>query len=830
MTRPPLLPLLALVVSLTGDVAMAQPAAPVNLALNKQHQFQGPRNGGAPNYALCSTDRDAVKLTDGIMVDLAHGRENTDPNYVGWGGAMPDAIVVDLERIEPIAEVCFWTFSRSLADVYLPALMVGVSDDGQSFRLVGVWSPDDVVQAKTSVFRQAIRIGDLQVAGRYVKVCPMLVRGLYLFADEIEVFRGDFDPAVAVTDRYPVMGAGGPACREQLRNAVRFARARKLQAELAKEPPPPARLPDTLRAELEAVGRQIEQAPFPDRAASDGLYTRLCRLAGQRMNAFSGTGFVLWQRNLWQSFSPHEMPSAGDWSGTLAGTMMANEYKAFAFLVINTSGADEVFQIGVEALASGPNRIPAGQIAVRCSHAIESGDFLDVPDVLPLADGGRVPVPAGQTRQVWLTVHTRGVAPGDYAGSITVTPQGAPQSAQSVRLETKVLPVIFPQEVPLATFNWSYIFSAPATRGIEREAVADLRAHYVNTMILQDVWPLPEVDANGDFVKPLDFSRFDEAVRLCAGARQVTSYLCFADAGSGAGMGGLGGQAFMSEPWKRAYGRWLREIVARYQALGLDYPQFLYYPVDESASATFQELARFTKQVDPSLRIYANAVGCAGAGFAGLIDVLCPGIDQIGQALQTAGPSRPRDVWGYVCHVNGKRLPPHGYYRLQAWKTWKEGGNGFGFWYYIDDRDARGDLDSPWSLAGRCDSGGVVYDARHAPAGVSRAEAIIPSRRWEAWREGVQDYTLLYLCRALIDQRRAVGAPEAEVRPLAEALSAALTEVIAPILGEDCDPEPVERWRETLLAELVRLWGKPEPLDGNAYVNVSPPIVPRLGP
>jgi hypothetical protein len=821
---------LAFMVLLSGGQAMTARGQGTNVALGKKYVTEGSVTGGAPNYSLCSTERDPVKLTDGIMVDESQGRENGDTNYVGWGGAMPDAIVIDLEKIEPIAEVRFWTLSRSLADIYLPALLVGVGDDGQHFRLVGVWSPDEVVQSKTKVFRHAIPVSGLKVVGRYVKVCPMLVRGLYLFTDEIEVIRGDFDPATAAMERFPALGAGGKDCREQLRNAVRFDRARKLHSELVRQAAAPASLPEELTTELTAVGRQIGTAPFPDRPACDALYSRLCRLAGQRMNALSGRGFVLWQRSVWQSFQPHDTPPAAPWPGVLAGGMMINEYKALGFLITNTSGADQVFQVRADPLANGPNVLPPEQITLRCSHFIESGDFLDVPDVLPLADAGRVPVPAGQTRQVWLTVHTRGAVPGEYTGSVAVAPETATEAA-AVRLQLKVYPVVFPREVPLATFNWSYIFTAPATRGIEKEAVADLRAHYVNTMILQGVWPLPEVGPSGDFTKPLDFTLFDHATRLCAGARQVTNYLSFADAGSGVRMSGLGGHAFMSEPWKKAYTRWLREIVARYQALGLDYPQFFYYPVDESASATFQELARFTKQIDPRLRIYANAVGCVAPGFAGLVDIICPGIDEIGRVLQAGGAATPKDVWGYICHVNGKRLPPHGYYRLQAWKTWKQGGNGFGFWYYVDDRDPDGELDSPWSFAGRCDSGGVVYDARHAPADVSRAEAVIPSRRWEAWREGVQDYTLLYLLRALVAAQRATGRPAADLARAEEAMAKAVDEVTAPILGEDCDPEPVERWREALLAELVRLWGKPEPLDGNAFLTTSPAaITPRQNP
>lgn len=45
----------------------------------------------------------------------------------------------------------------------------------------------------------------------------------------------------------------------------------------------------------------------------------------------------------------------------------------------------------------------------------------------------------------------------------------------------------------------------------------------------------------------------------------------------------------------------------------------------------------------------------------------------------------------------------------------------------------------------------MIYTLEGAPEGVSRSESIIPSKRWEAWREGVEDYTYLYMLQELID-------------------------------------------------------------------------------
>jgi hypothetical protein len=46
----------------------------------------------------------------------------------------------------------------------------------------------------------------------------------------------------------------------------------------------------------------------------------------------------------------------------------------------------------------------------------------------------------------------------------------------------------------------------------------------------------------------------------------------------------------------------------------------------------------------------------------------------------------------------------------------------------------------------------AIYTLAGAPEEVSRQEAIIPSKRWEAWREGIEDYTYLHMLRELMDR------------------------------------------------------------------------------
>ncbi len=71
---------------------------------------------------------------------------------------------------------------------------------------------------------------------------------------------------------------------------------------------------------------------------------------------------------------------------------------------------------------------------------------------------------------------------------------------------------------------------------------------------------------------------------------------------------------------------------------------------------------------------------------------------------------------------------------------------------------------------------GVVYGTDGCPVD-SPGARLIPSRRWEAWREGVEDYEYLVRLRNAIQKARAAGAAQAADKAQ-QILDANLSEVI----------------------------------------------------
>ena len=56
---------------------------------------------------------------------------------------------------------------------------------------------------------------------------------------------------------------------------------------------------------------------------------------------------------------------------------------------------------------------------------------------------------------------------------------------------------------------------------------------------------------------------------------------------------------------------------------------------------------------------------------------------------------------------------------------------------------------------------GVVYDSANAPID-THGEMIVPSRRWEVWREGVEDYQYLITLQNQIEQVRTFAPEKAD--------------------------------------------------------------------
>jgi hypothetical protein len=114
-------------------------------------------------------------------------------------------------------------------------------------------------------------------------------------------------------------------------------------------------------------------------------------------------------------------------------------------------------------------------------------------------------------------------------------------------------------------------------------------------------------------------------------------------------------------------------------------------------------------------------------------------------------------------------------HRFLPWRAWRFGLDGVTFWTYSQNH---------WNDPPREQNFGLYFGAADGGS--------VPSKRWEAWREGIDDYLYLVLYEA--ELRKQDGpAPEDEN----------LLELARELGGED--PAPIQRYHEvrTRIAQRV---------------------------
>lgn len=262
--------------------------------------------------------------------------------------------------------------------------------------------------------------------------------------------------------------------------------------------------------------------------------------------------------------------------------------------------------------------------------------------------------------------------------------------------------------------------------------------------------------------------------------------------------------ALMGPEWKRLMRSWLQTWVVFLAERGIGYDRFSIYLADEYIGDEIYALARFIKEeVDPRIQIYANSRGDRDgkqlARIAPYVDLWCwP--DRPATHRGSAAEIKVREnaqVWRYAALGAAKALPPLSYYRLQPWRAFARGETGCGFWTYCrlvergftewDDWNRKG---GPYE---------VVYGPRGCPVDTS-GEHFIPSRRWEAWREGIEDYEYLVQLQKAVEVAKSHGYAAAASQ--AEQL---LDQVVRQVLDSPDDPNVVYEVRRLLTQQLLTM-------------------------
>jgi hypothetical protein len=266
------------------------------------------------------------------------------------------------------------------------------------------------------------------------------------------------------------------------------------------------------------------------------------------------------------------------------------------------------------------------------------------------------------------------------------------------------------------------------------EAVKDLLYHHVNVVVVP---PSYLKGANqAESADLMDFIRLELYLRYHHGAARFLLGLGF---GTGNQSTVAGKLPFMGAEWREGFRKWYANAKLAAGRAGFSESQLYLYPYDEMGGEQIDDFVKFAAWVRkemPKVRLYAT-LGEATLATKGWEKVL-PYLD-IAQAFngEMFRPGSPfkGESWIYSAEGTSRSLSSYSYYRMMSWKAFLNGYKGVGFWAYADT-DVNDNPDSSWDDANQeARDFAVIYPGKGA--------SIISSRRWEAWRMGIEDYELL---------------------------------------------------------------------------------------
>lgn len=520
----------------------------------------------------------------------------------------------------------------------------------------------------------------------------------------------------------------------------------------------------------------------------------------------------IWQKDIWTNFDKNEMPADTTPIKDLKIRACVGEFEPTAFMVSNLGtqpfeGRMEISDF--KPTDGGPMVIPADKLEVHDVMFMPLKNGRVMSDPLPLSSQiNRIMVPVGETRQLYLQLDARDILPGEYEGTAQVIPFDRSISARTITLHLSIIPVRLPDQMPIAVYNWDY------ANGIKY--VQDLLKHRDNLILVSSGICLPVCDDQGNVLK-IDYTAHDNMLRDKSrfGTKVIYSYGIVRDFQYD--VADPHHWAIMSEPWKKALKTWLTDFIGHIKSLGYDYSDFAMQSWDEATSDTDKvvSFSPFLRSIDPNVKWVMDGaqdeeeirkmdpyIDIWIPNIAPLVNPdEGPGVLKLYHQIQAAG----KPVWFYTCSTDMTALPVNSYYRLKPWLVWKFGLDGVCYWAYNSWRaDSWNDFDeaNPYS------DNGVIYSGGDSP---------VTSKRWEASREGLDDYLYLYLLKSSIAVAKKSKINEAD----SEAFLNSLPEKV---LSHQDDVAITEQAREQLLDTLLKVHAQ-IPFAGIQSWNTEKPVI-----
>ena len=741
---------LTLLVALAAIPALG--AENENLVLNRAHSYFP-----MPEYYDSQDPDDYRQLTDGVTQYA--GNMWMNKSCVGWaaGVDVPVVMLFDLGEEATLDELRFNTCGGGGAGVVEIGLRVFMSLDDKTYVPAAAHRAPTPQEGQSDRFGVQIKVPLGAARARYVAIAAMAPAPFYfVFVDEIEISgRRPADPRSQLPVQSALTASGAQGLQEVLAGGKR---AGKLMAYLTA--PVARHIKSWPAAHAEAQQRELQAAR--QRASSesenyDKIRADLTASHRDRARQVYGRDTLVWET------APDDAATMLSMPLTLRPAQSASVHTAINALEATALGAANLTDEAQPLIVSLSGGRAGGPIVTpRVGRYCETTNARYVPDPLLLTDSPVV-IPSGESRLVWISVDSGGIEPGLYDYDIDIR---IGRAAHRVPLKVHVHNVTLTRETPIWTGNWADLNNGehplfPAVR-------QSMLEHRITIGAGGGVWPLPKRDENGDLIHPIqmDTSDLKKFIAFHKDFPRLTIFIAFHQSLARPQRDWFGPVEWMSDGFKEVFRVWMSTIIKTFKDGGRDYDEFAIMMFDETLHNRVAETCRLAHEVDPNVRIMITHSQATVEATRHMVDagmnIFAHHAVRVGhdngpdgyELLRTGG----RELWFYgaadAAYGGGKERDPLGFFRYLHWTAFHHGATGVHFWNMLHNNGSSPIWDPEtveqnyWPM--------VYPNHPRYPtpsADVKTAEQVIPSRRWEYVRMGIEDYMLLKMARDHIDER-----------------------------------------------------------------------------
>lgn len=666
-----------------------------NLALKKPYVVSS-----KPNYPYTAPASDVTSLTDGVFTQGTFWKSHST---VGWQNIDRLIIDIDLGSSVDFNRVTFNTARGETTEMYYPAnIFVFTSDDKSAYQYLG----DMMVSKDNEAGPYEVHNFEFSfpaAKGRYVRLV-VNARSADIFCDEIQVFNNGNAKATAQQPHKIMMVSTGNSQTDSL-EALSNRRV-VLMSRIAEDPDMENRLNNSL----------LSAKDLDDASAQMG--SRFAQLL-QMGNSFA----VNWV-NPWDALSPAYKPVKSA-AGNQSITTVINGSAYLGMVVTNLKAQKSTFTV-TAASKSNVADLTVYTVPFLTSHVagIQTAD--------PLEPNNNVSLDPGESRL--FVINIEGKSAGDMQSTLTVSDGGTPQT---LNVSAKVAPVTF-NDFSLNAINWAWL-QDPMITNRRAEAIKDLLDHHINTIPVAPMYlgDLEHTDAHlmSGFLNSFGSSK----------PENLLLFMNFISSENTAYAARVG---FMSDQWKNSFKAWYDNIVKVIRQSGWNDTNIYIYPYDEVAGPAvnqFYDFLKWVKTAVPGIKVYMTV--------GGLQDNMFKQFSEMMDVMQLSGNFKPSDLptpqkyWTYDTKNNAELLSPYTYYRMMAWRAYVKDFTGIGFWNYADTKEGTVNLILKKGYFYRSPTNfSVIY---------INDNKIVSSRRWEAFKIGIEDYELLKMYEKKFGVRKA---------------------------------------------------------------------------